>query len=84
MLRKEGILIDQQRLIYDRRQLEDERSLADYSISSSSMLHMALRLRGNGNPTPFITVTCSNAVPSIGSAFIVSFQSAHIAEVRAH
>lgn len=43
---KEGIPIEQQRLVFNGKQLEDNQTIADYNIEENSNIHLVLRLRG--------------------------------------
>jgi ubiquitin C len=42
----EGIPVDQQRLVFNGKQLEDANTIADYGIQADSSIHLVLRLRG--------------------------------------
>eukprot|EP00640_Fibrocapsa_japonica_P009578 CAMPEP_0113944696 /NCGR_PEP_ID=MMETSP1339-20121228/35811_1 /TAXON_ID=94617 /ORGANISM="Fibrocapsa japonica" /LENGTH=78 /DNA_ID=CAMNT_0000949985 /DNA_START=113 /DNA_END=349 /DNA_ORIENTATION=- /assembly_acc=CAM_ASM_000762 len=46
---KEGIQVDQIRLIYSGKQLADDKSLLDYNVAAGGTIHMVLQLRGGSN-----------------------------------
>jgi len=48
IMEKEGVPTDQQRLIFGGKQLEGQKTLADYDVQEDSTFHMVLRLRGGG------------------------------------
>lgn len=43
---KEGIQVDQIRLIYAGKQLSDDKTLQEYSVNPGETIHMVLQLRG--------------------------------------
>jgi Ubiquitin family len=43
---KEGIQIDQIKLIYSGKQLSDDKTLEFYNITAGATIHMVLQLRG--------------------------------------
>jgi ubiquitin C len=49
---KVDIAPDHQQLIFGGKQLEDSWTLADYGIMRDAVIHLVLRLRGQGTATP--------------------------------
>jgi ubiquitin-like protein Nedd8 len=45
---REGIQVDQIRLIFGGRQMADEKTLEEYNVQPGSVIHMVLQLRGGG------------------------------------
>eukprot|EP01039_Chlorochromonas_danica_P005300 gene5300-5835_t len=43
---KEGIQVDQIRLIYSGKQLSDEKTLQEQNVTAGGTIHMVLQLRG--------------------------------------
>jgi len=50
IMEKEGVPVDQQRLIFGGKQLDSDKTLADYDVQEDSTFHMVLRLRGGDEP----------------------------------
>jgi len=46
---KEGIQVDQIRLIYSGKQLADDKKIEDYNITAGGTIHMVLQLRGGSH-----------------------------------
>ena len=46
IFKMEHIPIDQQRLVFHGKNLEDDHTVADYAVQAGNTLHLVLRLRG--------------------------------------
>ena len=58
----ENIPVQQQRVIFSGKQLEDSKTLRDYNIQPWNCLGLSLRLLGGGGPPLLVDVTQSNAL----------------------
>jgi len=43
---KEGITVSQQRLVFEGKSMENDKTMADFGITAGKTLHMVLSLRG--------------------------------------
>jgi len=66
IMEKEGVPVDQQRLIFGGKQLDSDKTLADYDVQEDSTFHMVLRLRGG----PSGDAQAEGAAPAEPSAIV--------------
>ena len=67
LFKLEGIMIDDQRLIYNGSKLEDNKQIYQYNIDNNNTIHLILRLRGgmfhkSSSRADFMSITHINTI----------------------
>ncbi|KAH7411940.1 integral membrane protein [Phaeosphaeria sp. MPI-PUGE-AT-0046c] len=60
-----GVPIDQQRLLFNGKQMEESRTLAEYKIGRDSTIHFVLRLRGGGEPVREMSIAVGGKIHQV-------------------
>jgi hypothetical protein len=74
--RLKNIPLEQQRLIFDGKQLEDDRRLSEYNVPEGATLHLVLRLRGG----MYEAISGRHGFHVLGDE--VHFENDHIIEIE--
>ncbi|KAK7604753.1 hypothetical protein V9T40_005939 [Parthenolecanium corni] len=76
----EGVPLDQQRLIYDGKQLEDGRTASDYGLKEGCTLHMVLRLRVIARVAGSVEMSFQNfeILQELRESFLASIELAYV------
>jgi ubiquitin-large subunit ribosomal protein L40e len=84
---KENIPIEEQRLIYARKQLEQEKTLYDCKLYKECTIHLILRLRGGmhhitSNSSYLLTDTLTTVITTITSSFHDNMEEIYYVRIK--